>query len=136
MVPAERVDFLSRARPFTENLATARRNMHARLPLCETGLDSVCGIVSMKDVELLHSEASNEVFERVCRPVTKVAYDVSQELILRCLQASKAQLAIVRDAADLRTLGIVTLEDVLEALVGDVREARSLPPHAVPASAH
>ena len=129
MVPAERVDFLSLSRPFEENLEIARKNMHARLPLCETGLDSVRGIVSMKDVWLLRSEESNAVFERACRPLTKVRDDLSQEAILRRLQASKAQMAIVRDAADQRTLGVVTLEDVLESLVGDVREA---PTHQPP----
>ena len=124
MVPAERVDFLSLSRPFAENLETARRNMHARLPLCECGIDSVRGIVNMKDVWLARAEDSNAAFERGCRPATKVACDLSQELILRSLQASKAQMAVVRDASDQRTLGIVTLEDVLEALVGDVRESR------------
>jgi CBS domain containing-hemolysin-like protein len=123
MVPAERVDFISLSRPFQENLEIAGKNMHARLPLCESGIDSVRGVVSMKDVWLLRSEGSNAAFERACRPATKVAYDLSQELILRRLQAGKAQMAIVRDAADKRTLGIVTLEDVLESLVGDVREA-------------
>jgi magnesium and cobalt exporter, CNNM family len=123
MVPADAVDFISLSRPFQENLAIAGKNMHARLPLCEDGIHSVRGIVTMKDVWLLRREDSNAAFERACRPATKVAYDLSQELILRSLQANKAQMAIVRDAADTRTLGIVTLEDVLESLVGDVREA-------------
>jgi CBS domain containing-hemolysin-like protein len=131
MVPAERVDFISLSRSFEENLEIARKNMHARLPLCETGIDSVRGVVSMKDVWLLRTEESNAAFERACRPATTVADDLSQEVILRCLQASKAQMAIVRDAADTRTLGIVTLEDVLESLVGDVREA-STPPERRP----
>ena len=130
MVPVERVDFLSLSRPFAENLEVARKNMHARLPLCETGIDSVCGVVSMKDVWLLRSEESNAVFERACRPLTKVRDDLSQEAILRSLQASKAQMAIVRDADDQRTLGVVTLEDVLESLVGDVREAPASQPPA------
>jgi CBS domain containing-hemolysin-like protein len=124
MVPAERVDFLSLARSFEENLAVAAKHVHARLPLCESDVDSVRGIVSMKDVWLLRSEASNSVFEQVCRPATRIAPDLSQETILRHLQANKAQMAVVRDAADRKTLGLVTLEDVLEALVGDVREAR------------
>jgi pyruvate,water dikinase len=102
MVPAAEVDYLSLARTYEENLTIARRNMHARLPLCETGLDSVKGVVGMKDVWLLQSEAANSAFERAARPVTKLRYDLSQELILRRLQETRSQLAVVRDAKDIR----------------------------------
>jgi CBS domain containing-hemolysin-like protein len=78
----------------------------------------------MKDVWLFRDDGCNSAFLRACRPLTKVPDDLSQELILRRFQAEGAQLAVVRDAADERTLGIVTLEDVLEALVGNVRESR------------
>lgn len=78
----------------------------------------------MKDVWLLRLEESNAAFARVCRPSTKISPDLSQEVILQRLQADRAQMGIVRDAADTRTLGIVTLEDVLASLVGDVREAK------------
>jgi CBS domain containing-hemolysin-like protein len=130
MVPADRVDYVSLARSFEDNLAVARRNMHARLPLCETDIDSVCGIVSMKDVWLFHADASNAAFVRASRPVTRICDDLSQELILRRFQAEGAQMGVVRDARDRTTLGIVTLEDVLESLLGDVRESRFPPPVA------
>lgn len=124
MVPAASVDFLSLASTFEANFATAREHMHARVPLCETDLDSVVGIVGIKDVLLLRFEESNAAFRRACRPATKIPADLSQEEILRRFQADGVQMGIVRDKADRRTLGLVTLEDVLESLVGDVREAR------------
>jgi CBS domain containing-hemolysin-like protein len=128
MIPAERVAFLSLERPFAQNLEVARRQLHARLPLCQTGLDSVVGVVSMKDAwPLLQNERSNAVFGRVCRPPIKVPSEVSQEVILKLLQKGHGQMGIVRDEKDSRTLGIVTLEDVLESLVGDVREAKACP---------
>jgi putative hemolysin len=55
MIPAARVDFLSLARTFEQNLALARKSMHTRFPLCRNGLDTVMGIVSMKDVWPLQS---------------------------------------------------------------------------------
>jgi magnesium and cobalt exporter, CNNM family len=125
MIPTERVDFLSLAGTFEHNLATARKNMHARFPLCRDGLDTVVGVISMKDVwPLLLREKSNAVFERASRPVIKLPVDLSQDHILRLLQQGGSHMGIVRDQADLKTLGIVTLEDVLESLLGDVREAR------------
>jgi CBS domain containing-hemolysin-like protein len=127
MVPAEQVDYLALARTFEENFEIARKHMHSRLPLCETDLDSVRGIVGMKDVLLLRFERSNATFERACRPLTKISADLSQEEILRRFQTEGVLMGVVRDAADRRTLGLVTLEDVLESLVGNVREARLTP---------
>ena len=98
--------------------------MHARLPLCRAGLDSVVGVVGMKDAWLLLlREKSNAVFERAARPPIKIPVDLPQDGILRLLQEGRGQMGIVRDQHDQKTLGIVTLEDVLESLVGDVREA-------------
>jgi len=91
---------------------------------CRAGLDSVVGVIGMKDAwPLLRREKSSAVFERAARPPIKIPADLSQDDILRLLQEGHGQMAIVRDRADEKTLGIVTLEDVLESLVGDVREA-------------
>jgi CBS domain containing-hemolysin-like protein len=53
-----------------------------------------------------------------------IPLDFSQEDILRAFRAGHAQLGIVRDLAGTKTLGIVTLEDVLESLLGDLRETK------------
>jgi CBS domain containing-hemolysin-like protein len=125
MIPAESVSYLSLERSVEENLDAARRHMHARLPLCRSGLDSVIGTVSMKDAwPLLEQERSNAAFERACRPPIIIPLDFSQEDILKAFRKGRGHVGIVRDLAGKRTLGIVTLEDVLDSLVGDVREAR------------
>jgi CBS domain containing-hemolysin-like protein len=125
MIPAGNVSYLSLERTLEQNLVVARTSMHARFPLCRSGLDSVFGTVSMKDVwPLLEGERSNAAFERACRPSIVIPLDFSQEDILRVFRRSHGQMGIVRDLAGERTLGVVTLEDVLDSLVGDVREAR------------
>ena len=125
MIPAEKVSYISLERTLQQNLDAARAHMHARLPVCRGGLDSVIGTVSMKDVwPLLEQEPSNVAFERACRRAIIIPIDFSQEDILRALRAARGQIGIVRDRVDRKTLGIVTLEDVLESLVGDVREAK------------
>jgi CBS domain containing-hemolysin-like protein len=124
MIPAEQVDFISLARNVEQNLDVARRHMHARLPLCRDGLDSAVGVVSMKDVwPLLQADESNSSFQRACRRLITIPFDTSQDQILRLLQEGRGQMGIVRDRGDVKTLGVVTLEDVLESLLGDVREA-------------
>jgi CBS domain containing-hemolysin-like protein len=125
MIPAENVSYLSLERTLEQNLDVARKHTHARFPLCRSGLDSVIGTVSMKDVwPLLEGERSNAALERACRPPIIIPLDFSQEDILRAFQKGRGQIGIVRDLSGERTLGVVTLEDVLDSLVGDVREAR------------
>ena len=127
MIPAEYVSYISLEHTVDQNLDAAQKHMHARLPVCRSGLDSVVGVVSMKDVwPLLDRERSNAAFERACRSPIIIPLDFSQEDILKAFQKNRGQMGIVRDLADEKTLGIVTLEDVLESLVGDVREAKSL----------
>jgi CBS domain containing-hemolysin-like protein len=53
-----------------------------------------------------------------------IPLDFSQEDILQAFRADHGQLGIIRDLAGEKTLGIVTLEDVLESLLGDLRERR------------
>ena len=125
MIPAEKVSYISLERTLKQNLDAAREHMHARLPVCRNGLDSVIGTVSMKDVwPLLEQERSNAAFERARRPAIVIFIDFSQEDILKALRDARGQIGIVRDRANGKTLGIVTLEDVLESLLGDVREAK------------
>ncbi len=125
MIPGENVSYISLERTLEQNLDAARKHMHARLPVCRSGLDSVIGTVSMKDVwPLLDRERSNAAFERACRPPIILPLDFSQEEILKAFQKGRGQIGIVRNRAGDKTLGIVTLEDVLESLIGDVREAK------------
>jgi CBS domain containing-hemolysin-like protein len=123
MIPAEDVCYISLERSVEHNLETAQKHMHARLPVCRSGLDSVIGTVSMKDAwPVLECERSNAAFERACRPPIFIPLDFTQDDILQAFRARRGQMGIVRDLAGKKTLGIVTLEDVLESLVGDVRE--------------
>jgi CBS domain containing-hemolysin-like protein len=125
MIAAEHVSYISLERTVEQNLDVARKHLHARLPVCRSGLDSVIGVAGMKDVwPLFERERSNAAFERACRPPIIIPLDFSQEDILKALQKGRGQMGIVRDLAAKKTLGIVTLEDVLESLVGDVREAK------------
>jgi CBS domain containing-hemolysin-like protein len=137
MVPAERVDFISLARSFEDNVAVARKSMHTRFPLCRGGIDTVIGIVSMKDPwpAFLKADRSNTAFEQVLRPVIILRPDASQDKVLRLLQESRSHMGVVRDSGNAKTLGVVTLEDVLESLHGDLREANPIPIKSVEKSA-
>jgi CBS domain containing-hemolysin-like protein len=84
------------------------------------------GLKAAKNAIVLVDHVSEylAVTQIVCRPLIKIPLDLSQDKILRLLQEGHGHMGVVRDLSDKRTLGIVTLEDVLESLLGDVREAK------------
>lgn len=123
MIPAEKVQFLSLSRSVDENLATTRKRMYTRFPLVSSDLDSLIGVVHMKDAwRELAEDRSNLSFERTVRPAVFVDPGTRQDKLMKILKEARTHLAIVRDHGGSRVLGIVTLEDILEELVGDIRD--------------
>jgi CBS domain containing-hemolysin-like protein len=123
MVSADKVDFVSLTRPFEQNMAVIMKNMHTRFPLCERDFDTVVGLVHMKDLwPHLLTSFSNDAFQKTARPILIAEPTVRQDRLLRTFQTRRAHMAIVRDPQTRKSLGIVTMEDVLEELVGDIRD--------------
>jgi CBS domain containing-hemolysin-like protein len=123
MVSKEQVDYISLSRSVEENLASVQRRMHTRLPVCEKDFSTVVGIVHMKDVwPKLAKERSNKAFEESVRPPIFVSSNLRQDQLMRLFQSCRAHLAVVRDAGSGKNVGIVTLEDILESLVGEIRD--------------
>jgi CBS domain containing-hemolysin-like protein len=122
MVPAARVDYLSLAQPLERNLQVLRRNMRTRFPLCRVDLDTVVGVVHIKDAwPMLLTDFSNAAFEKTARPPVFVESTLREDQLMKIFQR-RHHLAIVRDPRTARAVGIVTLEDVLEELVGEIRD--------------
>ncbi|MBI4972756.1 MAG: HlyC/CorC family transporter [Candidatus Omnitrophica bacterium] len=94
---------------------------HARLPVYEGSLDSIIGVIYARD--LLYVLKNKGLF--VLQDLVHQAYYVSPTLqvneLLRKFQADKLQIAIVADEQK-KTLGLVTLEDLLEEIVGEIEE--------------
>ncbi len=122
MVAKDQVDFISLSRPLDQNLAVVRKNMHTRFPVCKGEFGEALGIIHMKDVwPTLLTKFSNEAFEKTLRPPIFVASHLRQDQLMKLFQSCRAHMAIVRDAEG-NNLGIVTLEDILEGLVGEIRD--------------
>ena len=125
LIPRDYVAYLSLARSIEENIAVATHCQHTRLPLCQDGLDSALGIVNMKDAwPLLLQSRTSEVLKEISRPVPWIDAATTQDQVLRRLQESKAHMGCVRDGPHGRVLGVLTLEEVLESLLGDLREGK------------
>jgi CBS domain containing-hemolysin-like protein len=129
MVPRERVDTVTRrSMTVAEVQAVALRSGHSRLPVVGTGLDDVLGFVHVKDLLRLPPEADDEPLPlEMLRRMLIVRPDRRLEDVLRTMRRLRSHLGLVLEPGSSRALGIITLEDVLEALVGDIRDESDLP---------
>jgi putative hemolysin len=95
--------------------------MFTRLPVYRESLDHIEGVVHVKDVLRAVASGANPTVRELMRPVLMVPETKPLRDLLRQFQASRQQLAVVLDEYG-GTAGIVTLEDVLEEIVGEIQD--------------
>lgn len=123
MVPRGRIAILSGRRTLEENLKVVRETGHSRFPFSPTGeLDAVEGVVLAKDLLFqLRDSHDDPQWQSLAAPAVVVADKMPLDQLLRTFQDQRRHLAIVVDEYG-GTGGIVTLEDVLEEIVGEIED--------------
>jgi CBS domain containing-hemolysin-like protein len=122
MVPSIEVVFLNTQKSVEENLNKARENKHTRYPLCDGSLDKVVGIIHVKDLFWKHRQMGKKfTLEAVKRPVSFVPSSKYIKFLLTEFRQARSHLAVVVNEYG-ATIGIVTLEDILEELVGEIQD--------------
>lgn len=108
-------------RPWRENLQEMRKVRFSRFPVAESATSKPLGILHLKDLILENAEAepTAEALRRLARPCLELRDDTPLEEALARFQRGYSHMASVVDAKG-RWLGIITLEDVLEELVGNI----------------
>ena len=119
MVPRADMVYLSTTRTIDENLALARESGHTRFPLCEGEIDKVIGLIHIKD--LFRVDAVPESLLDVRRDIAFVPETMSLDRLLRRMRAEQVHLAAVLDEYG-GVSGIVTLENVIEEIVGQIQD--------------
>jgi len=94
---------------------------HSRLPLYRDNIDDIVGMVHLKDIVRQQVHGQPFDLEAVLRPVSFVPKTLSIETLLADFRRQHSQMAIVMDEHG-GTLGLVTIEDLLEEVVGEVRD--------------
>lgn len=94
---------------------------HARIPVYEGSVDNVVGVVYARDLLAMVRHGGLFVLQDLIRPIRKVPETKRVAELLSEFQRDKVQIAIVTDAAG-NTAGLITIEDVLEEIVGEIRE--------------
>jgi len=121
MLPRTEVDFLDSRLPVADAVRRVVDQPHSRYPVIHGSADDVVGFVHIRDI--LDPDASNrgEYVSQMCRPV--VAFPGSKVVLdtLTEMRRDRHHLAIVQDEYG-GTAGIVTMEDLVEELIGDIKD--------------
>jgi CBS domain containing-hemolysin-like protein len=120
MTPRGEVVFLDLEESFEQNLKKAFESRHTRFPLCRGHLDNAVGLIHIKELMPMMRDPQPDLL-RIKRELIPVPEMMSLEKLLNLFLTRHAHLAIVVDEYG-GTVGMVTLENVLEEIVGDIQD--------------
>ncbi|MFC4599965.1 hemolysin family protein [Cohnella hongkongensis] len=120
MIPRTEMICLYGNLSFAENRAIALREMHTRYPVCEKDKDNIIGFVHIKDLLKVPVHSVLDIRD-LMRPMTTVPESMPISDLLKLMQKKKTQIAILIDEYG-GTSGLVTLEDIMEEIVGEIQD--------------
>ncbi len=124
MLPAEHMNTLVADVGLAENLIAAHLNMHTRFPVFERAGDpqSVIGYVNVKDIiATLRLSPYEPTLRAITRPLSNFRDEQSLADCLEIFMRERSHIGMVRDGGG-RVVGMITLEDVIEELVGEIED--------------
>jgi CBS domain containing-hemolysin-like protein len=124
MIPRRRVSSLEAEMPLSEVLDHVRKDGHSRYPVYRETLDNVVGLLYVKDlfdVVGAGKLAETKLEQLIRKPVLFLAEKQPALSVLREMRSKRLHLAVVTDEFG-GTGGIVTLEDIIEEIVGEIRD--------------
>ena len=120
MVPRIDMSFVDVEASYEELMEIFRRDHYTRLPVYEDNTDNVIGIINMKDLILLEDRAAFSVRDYLRQPLFTFESKKLSELMIEMRKTSN-NIVIVLDEYG-ATAGLIALEDILEEIVGDIRD--------------
>ncbi|MDO4338156.1 MAG: hemolysin family protein [Eubacteriales bacterium] len=120
MIPRIDMTFVDVDSTYEELLEIFQVDMHTRFPVYEDNTDNVIGIINMKDLLIYPKDKPFSIREILREPYFTYEYKATADLMIEMRKAS-VNLAIVLDEYG-STAGLVTLEDLLEEIVGEIRD--------------
>ena len=121
MVPRVKISGLRADLSITATMDLLLKEGYSRYPVYENSLDEIIGIVHAKDIITTYVQKSDKGLREVMRPAHFIPESKPIDVLLREFQRRKTQMAIVVSEFG-GTIGIVTLEDILEELVGEIQD--------------
>lgn len=130
MMPAQDISTIYIGSSLSEALVKAHLDMHTRFPVCikENDPQSIEGYINFKDiVSALRVNPSDPTIKGISRPIKKVSEDMPLSRLLEEMIREKNHIVIVTSSEG-TILGMVTLEDIIEELVGEIEDEFDRPP--------
>ncbi|RGY99911.1 hemolysin family protein [Clostridium sp. AM58-1XD] len=121
MVPRIDMVFIDVNATYSELLDVFRRERYTRIPVYEETTDNVIGIVNVKDLLLIDDEKEFSIRGIMRQPLYTYEYKKIAELMVDMKETVNNNIVIVLDEYG-ATAGLITLEDMLEEIVGDIRD--------------
>ena len=126
MIPAADVAWLDGDTSVRAALGEIAKFGHTRYPVARDSIDHLVGVVHARDVLLAAQDDAARRVEDVVRPALVIPPTKDLGALLRDMRARSEQIAVVSDEYG-RTAGIVTLEDIVEEIVGEIQDEYDLP---------
>jgi CBS domain containing-hemolysin-like protein len=126
MVPRAKIEGIEVGTPLSEVVAAAADGKHSRYPVYRENLDNIVGQLYVKDLFAVVRDgglATRTLADLVRAPVMFVSENQPAAKILADMRSRRLHMAIVSDEFG-GTAGLVTLEDILEEIVGDIRDEK------------
>lgn len=122
MLPIDRLIFIPENISYDEYYAIAEKYLHTRYPVSKTqSPQDLIGYLNLKEISLQKEDLLKDGLTRFIRPLLFVRKDMTVAALLRQFILRKNHLAIVRDDQG-KNIGMLTLEDLVEEVVGDIRD--------------
>ena len=127
VTPRPRVVAIEARRTVEELWRLLRNKEHSRVPVFENEIDNVVGLVHARDtLDIDESRAGRVAVRELMRPVSLVPETKPINELLREMQGANAQMSIVIDEYG-QTAGLVTMEDLMEEIVGEIHDESDSP---------
>ncbi len=121
LLPRNQIQYFDLQDSLEENLEIARGSGHTRFPLCDGDLDNCVGVIHIKDLFRFRGNLTHIDLNRLKRNILRFSVDEPLENVLPRFLARRLHFALLVDEFG-GTVGAITLENVLEELVGEIQD--------------
>ncbi len=123
MIPRTDIVAVDREAQLRDIVKLFKQHRHTRMPVFEHDIDHVVGLIHTKDLLLFYTLSSSRKFDmdKVLRPIEFTPEQKKVDELLNDMRTKKVHMMIVVDEYG-GTAGLVTLEDLLEEIVGEIRD--------------
>ena len=121
MIPRQDMMCIYQDDDFDTIMAFVKEHKHTRFPLCAEDKDQILGMIHIRDLLECSNEPHKDLLKKIVRQILFVPENKSISEILHEMMRTRRHLAIVVDEYG-GTAGLLTMEDILEELVGEIRD--------------